>query len=274
MIHHLSPSLLSNAVYINLVGCGGNGSLMLSGLARLDRALRGLGHKGLNVTTYDPDTVSETNVGRQMFYPSDIGHNKAVILTNRINHCFGLSWKATPARYTPDFDDIPGQAELLITCVDSAKTRAEIGAAWTASQIGKQWADHYWLDLGNRAADGQVILGFNSAHHKQVALPCVTDLYPEITAGTVKDDDAPSCSLAEALARQQLFINQAVTTEALELLWNMFRFGQIDHHGLFINLNPRSVRRLDIDPEAWARFGYQPRPTKPSKPTKRKGRKA
>lgn len=269
MIHHASPALIGAVVTVHLAGCGGNGSLMLSGLARLDHAMRALGHPGMAITAWDLDAVSESNVGRQLFYPSDLGVNKAVLLVHRVNQCFGVAHDAIAAAYAPR--EAP---DLLITCVDSARARVDIGRAWRAKT-----RDHggYWLDLGNRAADGQAVLGFaRSRWNKTPAsceLPNVLDLYPEIAAGTVADDDAPSCSLAEALERQQLFVNQFVVTEALEILWKLFRFGQIDYHGAFVNLNPRFMRRLEISADAWQRFGWPAtaaRNPPPRKPTTRR----
>ena len=53
--HRTHPDLLSDRVSIALAGAGGIGSQMLSGLARLDAAIRALGHPGLDVTVYDPE---------------------------------------------------------------------------------------------------------------------------------------------------------------------------------------------------------------------------
>jgi PRTRC genetic system ThiF family protein len=84
MAEHVLPArYVEDQVTVDLIGCGGNGSQMLTGLARLDRALRALGHPGLVVTAWDPDTVSEANVGRQLFSPSDVGLNKATVLVHR-----------------------------------------------------------------------------------------------------------------------------------------------------------------------------------------------
>ena len=35
---------------------------------------------------YDPDIVTEANIGRQLFGPSDLGQNKAQCLVTRINN--------------------------------------------------------------------------------------------------------------------------------------------------------------------------------------------
>ncbi len=78
-VHYIDNYLLNpqNPVTVNLIGAGGTGSQVLTNLARLDVTLRVLNHPGLFVTVYDPDVVTESNIGRQLFSSSDIGLNKA-----------------------------------------------------------------------------------------------------------------------------------------------------------------------------------------------------
>lgn len=65
MEHCIGRSMLSQRVRVHLVGVGGNGAQMANCLARLDIAMRALGHPyGLHVTAFDGDQVSESNVGR------------------------------------------------------------------------------------------------------------------------------------------------------------------------------------------------------------------
>jgi PRTRC genetic system ThiF family protein len=260
--HVLPASFLDgDPVEVDLVGCGGNGSQMLTGLARLDRAMRALGHAGLRVTAFDPDTVTAANVGRQLFAPADVGINKAIALVHRVNAFFGLAWRAEPQRWSSEYR----RSNMVVTCVD---TRAARIAVDREAQGGPP--PRYWLDLGNREADGQVVLGEwvgrtrparAAAIEGQVVdrLPTVLELFPEIRATKDTDDAAPSCSLAEALGRQELFINQAVATLALELLWRLFRFGRIEWHGAFVNLASGRVQPLPVDPEVWGRMGINPK---------------
>jgi len=235
MPHFTHPHLLEKVVEIDLIGCGGNGSQMLTGLARLDHALQALGHPGLMVRSWDPDTVSEANLARQLFTRADVGQSKAIVLTHRINTFFGLNWKAYPDRYSGH-----GNAAMVIVCVDSIAARHEI------DQQINSWSrePHYVMDLGNRASDGQVILGQPRTHITagertpagHVRLPYPYDILPELINVAIPEDDTPSCGLAEALEKQELFINQSVVTPALQLLWEMFRHGQVNWHGAFMNL--------------------------------------
>ncbi len=250
--HVLEAAYVEQQVQVLLAGCGGNGSQMLTGLARLNHALTALGHPGLRVEAFDPDTVSEANVGRQLFSPADVGLNKATVLVHRLNAFFGLQWRATPTRIqrTTGYNT----PTIVISCVDSRRARVNIDKIFSHQPA-------YWMDLGNRTADGQVVLGQWAPHAKKEArLPTVLELFPEVGDLTLPEDDAPSCSLAQALERQELFINQAVVTPALAILWTLFRFGRIAWHGAFVNLRSGRVQPLPVDPEAWARLGYPGRP--------------
>jgi PRTRC genetic system ThiF family protein len=243
---HITPSsFLQRPVDIALIGCGGNGSQMLTGLARLNHAITALGHPGLRVRAYDPDTVSEANMGRQMFGSFDVGHSKAHVLVQRINAFFGLDWEAFYGRYEVH-DWWPAMA---IACVDSARARYEI-----AGELARQ-DTHYLMDLGNRAADGQVILGelgLEDDMHPPPAMPGSARLpspytvLPELIDLSAPEDDTPSCGLAEALERQELFVNQAIVTPALSILWEFFRHGKLSWHGAFVNLRTGSMRPLNV----------------------------
>lgn len=246
MHHVIKPSLLTNAVDVVVVGAGGTGSHMLMGLAQLHHAMLALGHPGgLNVAVYDSDTVSPTNVGRQMFFPSDVGRNKADVLVHRINMAMGVNWAAIPRR----LDAVSNHTDILIGCVDNRATRGLIHSF-------NHWGSMYWLDMGNTSHSGQIILG-QIGRDKE--LPNIGDLFPEtIDPSLDAGDDTPSCSMAEALEKQSLFINRAMALYGLNLLSELFRHGKIDYHGVFVNLKTARTTPLKIDPQAWARMGYAP----------------
>lgn len=256
MKHIINSRLLQGHVKVALVGCGGTGSQVLTGLARLHTAMIALGHPGgLSVTAYDPDTVSKSNVGRQLFSPADVGHNKAALLVHRLNAFFGLNWKAKPVKFESDsfgYNDLP---HIIMSCVDTKAARREIAKFCGNNSVP------YWLDFGNDQVSGQVILGQPKRRFEQrrkedclMDLPCVNDLFPSIMDENEPEDDTPSCSLAESLEKQDLFINQQVATSGLKILWKLFRNGGLDNHGAFINQESGIETPLPVDPEAWERF--------------------
>ncbi len=270
MMHRIPEPLLQHQVKVALVGAGGTGSQMLTGLARLDSAMRAMEHPGgLSVTVYDPDVVTRSNVGRQLFSPADIGQAKATVLVHRINCWYGLDWHAVTARFA--FPALYGMTDagtvyqtveipqIVISCVDTASSRREIYKI-----VGRiNTPVYYWLDCGNRQRDGQVVLGeFNAwvsgtpyarakkDHQKRppkpVRLPHVVDLYTDLLDESIAEDAAPSCSVAESLERQDLFINDHISRWALHLLWTLFRTGEIAHHGYVINLADGIVNPIPV----------------------------
>ena len=90
-IHFTDRYLLNprHPVTVFVIGAGGTGSQVITNLARMSMALQALGHPGLHVTVFDPDTVSQANIGRQLFSETELGLNKAVSLVTRINRFFG-----------------------------------------------------------------------------------------------------------------------------------------------------------------------------------------
>lgn len=262
MKHTIHSQLLTRKVSLHLVGAGGSGSQVLSGLARLHLSMLSLGHPGgLDVTVYDPDTVSASNVGRQLFYQSDVGLNKAIVLVHRLNVAFGLNWKARPERYCRDIPRGYHTPDILVSCVDTAAARREIN-----QMLDGTYQRIYWLDLGNSSATGQVVLGEPRQSGKRTKrtkkdwrLPTVVELFPELLDPTIPEDDTPSCSLAEALERQELFVCQSMATNALQMLWILLRYGGLDYSAQFINLKSGITTPLPIDPEKWQRFFPPPK---------------
>lgn len=252
-VHFVDSYILSpyHPLTVNVIGAGGTGSQVLSALARINSALLQLGHPGIHVTTYDGDIVTKANLGRQMFMPTEIGMNKAVCLTTRINRFFGFGWDAVDCEY-PDKDKTV--ANITITCVDSVRARISIGE-FLRNNKDKTGRDevkpYYWLDFGNTADSGQVIIGtvkeimqpFSQRYEGVGKLPCVDEMF-DLTQ--VNDDDSgPSCSLAEALKKQDLFINSTLTQLGCNILWKMFS-GSLDIHGAYLNLRSMKVNPISV----------------------------
>ena len=152
-MHRTNPYILNpeHLVTVALIGCGGTGSQVLTCLARLNEALIGIGHPGLHVTVYDGDIVDETNVGRQLYSPADIGHNKALISVSRINRYFGYNWTAIPEAITKGL-----KGNIIITCIDSAPGRVAIFEdinpymeLKNRKKLSTEYEHYYWLDFGN-----------------------------------------------------------------------------------------------------------------------------
>jgi PRTRC genetic system ThiF family protein len=205
----------------------------------------------------DGDTISPTNCVRQTFARSEVGLNKAIVLVNRINLFWGLKWDAVPAHLrTGTFisrsysgDDL--RAHIVVGCVDTRAARAVIRDA-----VGNWSTVSYWLDLGNNADSGQFILGepLNERNRRaRLRLRTAWELFPELVDPTLDDDNEPSCSAAAALERQEPFTNSTLAQHALASLARLFRYGEINYHGGFINLATGTTSVVRIDPQCWKR---------------------
>ena len=222
-VHFVDNVLLNptNPISVNLIGAGGTGSQVLTALARMSHALTELNHAGLSVRLWDDDVITEANLGRQLFAESELGLHKSVALINRTNRFFGTDWKAETQKFEKDYlNNLPenATASIYISCVDSVKSRFEIAEILNELKIDKGYyrnQSKYWMDFGNSQFTGQVLLSTignikqpNSKKYETVEnLPFITEEFGELLKISEEEDNTPSCSLAEALEKQDLFIN-------------------------------------------------------------------
>lgn len=242
-------SWLDCPITILLVGCGGNGSLLLTQLGRIHTSLIALGHPhGLEVTAVDPDVVTEANLGRQAFCEADLGLPKSEVLVNRVNLFFGTKWRAAVGPVNSS-TRIP-RLDLVISCVDTIAARRSL---WHRLKRLPIW----WMDLGNENTFGQVILGktenigfgrtSENTRHRRV--PHLFDLHPKLLRKKDRPN-APSCSVAESLQKQDLFINPMLACLAGQLIWKLFREGSLAIHGYYVNLASGRVVPVPVPAKA------------------------
>ena len=248
-IHYTADYIINpnHPVSISLIGAGGTGSNILSGLAIIDRSLKALGHPGIDVVVFDDDRITEANIARQLFYEADIGQYKATVLVSRINRAFGLSWEAIATRYSEEYK----KANITISAVDTVKSRLEIKKllAKKRNYETEQNKPHYWIDTGNGKNFGQVYIGTI----KMVDQPASETYetigmlqWPSEYFDVQKDEksDGPSCSLAQALNKQCLFTNRIIADYCCHTLWTLFRYAKIDYKGIYINLSTIEINKI------------------------------
>ena len=161
-----------------------------------------------------------------------------------------------PERYREPEDN--RFANLFITCTDSKSSRLQLSKLLKAHRPGNGYTDYstplYWCDFGNAQKTGQVIMGTIRRNIKQPEskkfetvsrLPFVTE-YVKGYARIEEEESGPSCSLAEALGRQDLFVNSALAHLGCSLLWKMFREGIVFCHGFYMNLDTMRVNPIMI----------------------------
>ena len=248
-MHMLDAELLRRPVRVLIVGCGGSGCAIASGLPYLHQAMLVASHPGgLEVTVMDGETISEPNCIRQPFCSSEIGLAKAVVMVSRLNLFWGLHWTAIPENVSEQSDI--SNFDIVIGCVDTRAARRVIHAkiqGWR-SRVA------YWLDLGNSADTGQFVLGqpLNGRNRRSSdRLRTAPELLPEIVETSLDTDGLPSCGALEALEKQEPFVNQVLAYHALALLTRLFRHGRIDHHGAFVNIRENRVQPIMIQATVW-----------------------
>lgn len=213
-MHQVTEQIKEISVY----GCGGTGSHIINGLASLHTALKQLGKPEIHVTAYDHDTVSHENVGRQAFFPCDVGSNKAKVLTKRINAYYQTRWLGIPSK-APSSD----KKDLVISCVDTVASRERIAKSW-------QKKGTYMIDCGNARSSGQVLIG-----QYKGKLPNIYEDNADLIYGDEAPDDEPGC--VDQYYRQDLFTNRVVADQALHLVWRLLKWGSLEVQGVFFDIN-------------------------------------
>lgn len=259
-VHFTDNSMINatNPISVNVIGAGGTASKVLTALIEMDHSLIALGHPGLSVRLWDDDIVTEANLGRQRFAECETGLYKSVALINRSNRWEGTNWKAETVKFQKDsLGRIPehAAASIYISCVDSVTARFGIADILKWNR-GNSYYDKpkYWLDFGNSQHTGQVILSTignvkqpDSEKYEAVAnLPFVTEEYGELLKQSEATDDTPSCSLAEALEKQDLYINGSLAQMGCSLLWGLFRNGLTRYRGFFHNLKDFTTHPIKV----------------------------
>lgn len=276
-------------VSLTLVGCGGTGSHIASGLASL--ALE-LGHRGIPFASpirfIDPDRVELANVGRQLFCAADIGKPKAQVLAERMMAAYGLPVTAHVEPFAEHHIDAihrsqqGGIMSIVIGAVDNVAARREI-----ATRVGQLATHTWWLDTGNENHSGQVALG-NVTSKKDLKhsvslglidrLPAPSIVYPDLIAtppATKHKSKAPSCAELTAAGEQSLMVNRMAAAWALSMLHDLLITKTLHYFAIAFDLNFGGVRSYAIDLPTLAETtgltesDLQAVPATPAKPSRR-----
>lgn len=245
--HTVNPYLATpfHPLSILVIGAGGNGSRMVSKLAQIHSALKMLDHPGLNVTLIDDDVVEKHNVGRQMFSKADVGKPKSVVCIERINRFFGTNWNGYYSRIN-DASDLLNN--IIITCVDNNACRKIVHDFFKGMKPNHGTRNHesmplYWLDMGNGKDRGQFNLSTPAGIKGR--LKSLIDMY-----GYKKDDpndNQPTCSAEESLQKQDLFVNDLLTTYVSNFLWTILKkHCVIKYQGMFLNFDTNIHSEIPI----------------------------
>ncbi|MDD5677006.1 MAG: ThiF family adenylyltransferase [Kiritimatiellae bacterium] len=147
---------------IQMIGCGGIGGSILDNLVR-----KGCGH----VDVYDGDDVELGNLGRQKFFPSDVGKNKALCgARNAMPHA---SWPTEIVAHPVWFEDavnhgMVGGASAAIVGPDRDSTRVY------SSRYFYKMCPVLFVGIGTRAEHGYVFV-------QKPGEACFACLFPDAT---------------------------------------------------------------------------------------------
>lgn len=229
-------------VNLILVGCGGTGSHLASGLGALVCELRDR-NAAVQLTFIDPDSVEPKNVGRQLFTRADIGKPKAQVLALRIMQAFGIVVDVFTTPIQECVSHIvspPGNLTLILGAVDNPAARSHISKI-----VGDANGNAWYLDCGNENFSGQIALG-NCTKAAQLKnsvqlgmtqnLPAPNLVYPDLLqTPRVKKARNASCAELTAAGEQGLMINRLIAAWALSLLFDFLIMREILYFALAFN---------------------------------------
>ncbi|AJF08289.1 ThiF family adenylyltransferase [Geoalkalibacter subterraneus] len=226
---------------IYLVGCGGTGGYLATGLAKIIAGYE----INAELILVDHDTVEQGNLSRQEFMPWETGENKAIALAERLNERYGLKIAAIDRRWGKNQRST--HDSLVISCVDNVASRKEM------KDLG------FWLDLGNGRDQGQAIFG-TTPHKTPVKkevqqwdkTPVVASLpNAYLVAGmkNLKDrKQQPSCAQTP-FDEQGVLINQWAAQAGLAILHQLLVLREVSTPSIYFDTTKARMLPASITPE-------------------------
>jgi molybdopterin/thiamine biosynthesis adenylyltransferase len=173
MDHTRHSNIYNVPPYFNvaLVGVGGLGAMTALVLAKM-------GVQQMSI--WDGDTVSETNIPTQLHPVSDVGKEKVYSLAETLEHFSDeIQLRAYPERITEEEDF--NEFHLVIAAVDSIQARKDIWIATTRS-LHVEW----FIDMRMAAEELQIfVVGMHELqgveHYHELLFRLQEDDVPELT---------------------------------------------------------------------------------------------
>ena len=228
---------------IRIVGLGGTGAQVARTVCRMVYDMKQRKLQYPRVVFTDPDTVDMSNVGRQLFTPADVGHNKAEVAMRRFNAALGLATEAEPQKFSPHLRY--GLTTLIIGCVDSHTARRDIAKAQSDE-------DFLWIDAGNNHASGQVVIGnrgqidklplnhpWGARYHLE-ALPTAALLFPQLLQPDTEDKTVSCAELMER-GSQSLIVNDWMAAAVAGYVYKLLYRKPIESFVTYVSDEIRNV---------------------------------
>lgn len=217
---------------IIIIGVGGTGGDLAPSLARL------IGQRDdVNVTLVDGDDVELHNLERQPYIRSDVGMNKALCLTKKINNTFGCCFSTFP-NFIKDVNEILGlmeksQINILVGAVDNYAARRLMEIAFYRVD------NMVYIDSANEDSFGDVILGLKN---QGKVLKKTRGAYRplEVFNGTERIKER-SCERKVLLNPQTLVANKMASNVILAMIHDLINGKSIDKHFINFDLDEMNV---------------------------------
>ncbi len=226
-----------NYVFV-VVGVGGTGSLVARDLPKI------IMDSGSKMVVIDGDVVEEKNMKRQAYQSHDIGDNKAIALSRKINTFYGDICEAIDGYVTKNEivellkSKYKGCPPVLIGCVDNDNTRVLL------EQTFQQLPECVYIDSANSEYDGNVYVALKY-HTGKTEGKLRSQTYQ------LKDDVHPTeknCEEQAAAGNMQYMItNLKMATAVLEHIYLLGQ-GKVKRGVTVV----RRFEEVHTDPEAGA----------------------
>jgi PRTRC genetic system ThiF family protein len=246
-----------------LVGCGGTGSWLAGGIARIAWELKRIGRQ-VEVQFWDFDRVEPKNIPRQAFTGSEVGLYKAEALALRYSGAWAINIAAYLQPFEPDrlqphgyYYSYNPPLTIILGAVDNAKARRSIAQALenNSPRAPARW----WVDCGNSKASCQVLVG---THNKTDelreafslscnALPSPVLQHPELLDPLPEEFNGASgrmsCAELVAANAQSMTINKLAASLAEDILIRLLT-GKLTHFAVYADQESGTARARYTNP--------------------------
>lgn len=261
-----TPNKQETKHYI-VIGAGGTGGYVIPQLSRMV-SVAAIDSVKLNpdtITIIDKDLIEDKNLTRQNFVSSDLGKNKAEVMSTRYGRAFGID-----IRYISEYINnhlmlvdymktFPKDEShfVIVDCTDNNKTRLLIHHAieYYASTISSKQSIYY-ISSGNEEIAGQVSLSVKHLNTQVRSLkvlldtvtfeqsvsesflfnvPDICELFPDMDIDKLPEE--LSCAENSILSPQNIHTNYTAATIQIGLLNKIINEMPIKQFLTFFNID-------------------------------------
>lgn len=265
-----------NLYAVIIIGVGGTGSFVACDLARYLASSAENIRRTVSVVLADGDRVEDKNRARQMYYPEDVGLNKADCLAQSINDTFDLDVSSS-GRYIDTVDDIAALfraassqlkdragnsgcdiVPVIVSCVDNVPARKLMEEYFHLQN------SVIYIDSGNGFSKGQCIYAVKD---EGTILSPARDFYgfEFLEEENQKARSETSCEELNNVAPQHILANRYASFNILSAIFQLLE-GQGIKRG-FTTFNAFNCTSTHVLPEG---FGFEVTKEKKRKRKKKK----